>query len=445
MGFTASDIADAFETKRRKRHADLEEWVTENPQWWAVGLATVGATSMDFLGGWVDALRLGEGAAESWETGSLRPVATDGLRVLTLLTPVTGAVRGAAAQAVRQSLLVRGLRLAARPKGLTGPCTFQAANNVARLAKGRDLFVTLKQMARAKGKNLSTLGKDGGKYRLGAWFDELLPVIRDAGIKASQVVGVNTIRGVVELTQRVRGVVVFAFKVQVRTPDGGTRVIHHTVLAWRGLGGRVKFADYGGKVFDTLEALIARWGKPIEDVALSTRKLPGGGFAPPATVIGTPRIDSHALVRATDAVVELFSLVGVPTLLSNAEVIETAEDGADIGIPVQVVASSIPGQQDLAPAEVVEESLENFTRRKDGRPPKATPPSASGDIPRSDWLTGVQFRLNHLGYCAGPVDGIMGTRTERAVRAFQKGHPPLKVDGIPGPRTQARLAEVCGY
>ena len=55
-------------------------------------------------------------------------------------------------------------------------------------------------------------------------------------------------------------------------------------------------------------------------------------------------------------------------------------------------------------------------------------------------LTGVQARLNNLGYDCGPVDGVNGPRTQAAVKAFQKDHN-LVVDGIAGPQTQAALKD----
>jgi hypothetical protein len=61
------------------------------------------------------------------------------------------------------------------------------------------------------------------------------------------------------------------------------------------------------------------------------------------------------------------------------------------------------------------------------------------DHPLED-LRGVQQRLKELGYDCGPTDGVMGPRTERAVRAFQEDHPPLVVDGIPGRLTRRELA-----
>lgn len=59
-------------------------------------------------------------------------------------------------------------------------------------------------------------------------------------------------------------------------------------------------------------------------------------------------------------------------------------------------------------------------------------------------VSGVQGRLNNLGYASGPVDGIAGPITEDAVRAFQADYPPLEVDGIIGPKTRGKLKEVYG-
>lgn len=58
-------------------------------------------------------------------------------------------------------------------------------------------------------------------------------------------------------------------------------------------------------------------------------------------------------------------------------------------------------------------------------------------------LTGKQARLNNLGFDCGVVDGINGPKTQRAVRAFQEAYG-LKVDGVAGSQTQAKLQEVHG-
>ena len=52
----------------------------------------------------------------------------------------------------------------------------------------------------------------------------------------------------------------------------------------------------------------------------------------------------------------------------------------------------------------------------------------------------LQEQLNKLGYKAGAVDGIFGSRTESAVKAFQRANG-LAVDGIVGPKTRKELNE----
>lgn len=51
----------------------------------------------------------------------------------------------------------------------------------------------------------------------------------------------------------------------------------------------------------------------------------------------------------------------------------------------------------------------------------------------------VQHLLAYLGYYATEVDGIAGTQTGAAIRAFQKAFGDLAVDGIAGEKTQQAL------
>jgi len=69
---------------------------------------------------------------------------------------------------------------------------------------------------------------------------------------------------------------------------------------------------------------------------------------------------------------------------------------------------------------------------------------ARSGLERFNHLRGVQRRLNMLGYNAGAVDGSMGPKTEHAVLNFQADNAPLKVDGLPGPRTQRALRDKVG-
>jgi N-acetylmuramoyl-L-alanine amidase len=56
-------------------------------------------------------------------------------------------------------------------------------------------------------------------------------------------------------------------------------------------------------------------------------------------------------------------------------------------------------------------------------------------------ITGVQVRLNQLGYGSGEVDGILGPRTRAALAAFQSRNG-LEATGQPAPETTAKLKEL---
>jgi len=51
----------------------------------------------------------------------------------------------------------------------------------------------------------------------------------------------------------------------------------------------------------------------------------------------------------------------------------------------------------------------------------------------------IQKRLKELGFDPGPIDGLPGRRTTAGIKAFQRAHPPLTVDGIVGPKTTTVL------
>ncbi len=66
-----------------------------------------------------------------------------------------------------------------------------------------------------------------------------------------------------------------------------------------------------------------------------------------------------------------------------------------------------------------------------------------GHLDPVDEITGIQARLNNLGFPCVDVDGILDPRTKAAVKVFQEKYG-LAVDGISGPQTQAKLQEVHG-
>jgi soluble lytic murein transglycosylase-like protein len=65
----------------------------------------------------------------------------------------------------------------------------------------------------------------------------------------------------------------------------------------------------------------------------------------------------------------------------------------------------------------------------------ALAPAAVGLNPQ---VAGLQIALRQHGLYRGPIDGLQGPKTARAVRAFQRRHR-LTADGLAGPRTRAAL------
>ncbi|WEK48510.1 MAG: peptidoglycan-binding protein [Candidatus Kaistia colombiensis] len=64
----------------------------------------------------------------------------------------------------------------------------------------------------------------------------------------------------------------------------------------------------------------------------------------------------------------------------------------------------------------------------------------AGDV--GDEVRALQADLVRAGIWEGPADGVFGTATEKAVRAFQAAHPNLTVDGVVGPATRAQIARL---
>lgn len=92
--------------------------------------------------------------------------------------------------------------------------------------------------------------------------------------------------------------------------------------------------------------------------------------------------------------------------------------GAENAAPAQEAAAET-AQETAAPAETAAYSV-----------------LSSGS--KGEEVRRLQERLTELGYEPGAADGIYGSGTKKAVRAFQKANG-LKTDGTAGPQTQAAL------
>lgn len=74
-----------------------------------------------------------------------------------------------------------------------------------------------------------------------------------------------------------------------------------------------------------------------------------------------------------------------------------------------------------------------------------------GHLDPIDTAKGQQQRLVNLGHYRGKIDGMVGVETRKAITSFQEfenfqaGQQVLKVDGILGPKTRAKLQERHGY
>ena len=195
----------------------------------------------------------------------------------------------------------------------------------------------------------------------------------------------------------------------------------------------MRFADYGGEYFTSLTDLCRRWGTVNSPIELFQDGI------------------SAAIANGAQLTGELATKLakGTVIVMEGLEAIQTRENGVEMAVPAVFVASSAPALDDPAETPVIKGAFEAYKARIRGKPVTtlSEPAKSSGKkkAPRADWLTGVQFRLNALGFGCGKIDGIMGPRTRKAVIAFQRAYPPLGADGIPGPQTQAKLAQLCGY
>lgn len=419
-----SEYADWWDKQKRETEKILGEWVEDNPQWWAVAVATGVQTSMDLGAGFVDVLRFGEGAAE----GGLAGVGKDALRLLAILGPL-----GKAGGMLSRLAHLKRIRLAVQVQGVNGPCTFQAVNNAMSITKGKNYFITLKDMADAVGRPINTIAKDANGVRdLGAHVVQALDFLVSQGVKLKRLMQPRTVQEVVQAARAENGVTIFA--IRCKTVSG--ELIEHSVIAVRDALGRVRFADYGGRYHATLEGLVNNLGYGAVDKA-------GVGLMQGQAIGAVNGMGFTSFMERG-----MVLLKGAAVVIEGMTAIETI-NGIDLAVPVVVAATSLPTKSDPAPPEVVKGSFNAFKERKQGRTvirlPEMVIKAGGKSAPKAEWLTGVQFRLNALGFGAGPVDGIKGPKTTKAVKTFQKTYPPLKIDGIPGPKTQEKLVEICGF
>lgn len=82
--------------------------------------------------------------------------------------------------------------------------------------------------------------------------------------------------------------------------------------------------------------------------------------------------------------------------------------------------------------------VETGTTTAAAPPPPAPPPAAARQMSQREQTRAVQQALDAAGYDAGPADGIMGSRTREAIRAYQRANA-MPVTGELSPQLLAGL------
>jgi hypothetical protein len=161
-----------------------------------------------------------------------------------------------------------------------------------------------------------------------------------------------------------------------------------------------------------------------------------------------PELEAEQFDRATDCLHQ-FKLNQSRTLL---RVVICEPENRPVSASYSIVADGLrrTGEtgtdgliQEVIPCHLEQASLEVVIRR-DGAPAIMRHWTLKlGHLDPVEELSGIQARLNNLGYEAGSVNGLPGPRTEAAIRRFQEW-AGLKVDGSAGENTQRALGATHG-
>jgi hypothetical protein len=249
--------------------------------------------------------------------------------------------------------------------------------------------------------------------RTGISLSKLADVLRQLGAKVNSIHGVSSIDDVARVMQGSDvGIIHIKWFNTIKSKES-----QHAIHVFIDHLGKLRISDRTGHVVSSLQEL--------------GRLVPAyGGIENAVVHEGVPAL----LVRGLK-VLEIIDRVGFAEffLALTPQIIVNA-DQADPEIVVQSVEAKIMRDETktvpakLPPAPVTAKTVKKLK-------PK---------VPPVEYLTGVKFRLNHLGYAAGPPIHLYDEKCKRAIRAFQRDYR-LLVDAIPGPQTQGKLRQVCGY
>jgi hypothetical protein len=406
---SGSDFADWWNDKVVKNEPSLTKWIRENP-----GLASIIFTPavpgmISSVDSFIEVARIGEGfgAAASDEATALdmvKGVGSDLMRGLTVI-PFFRAP-GMAIKVGLQQVAVRAPLF----KGLQGGICAEIAGVQAARRSGQKLFLKLDDLLRLTGgKGLKDLTK-------GTDFIDLSIALKRLGIPHT---GIHPpFSSFDDMAKAISGSEVIIFGVRWTRKVGGKVVQEeHALHAFRDHAGRFRIGDREGPVASSLQEL--------------------GKLIPAYEGI------ENAVIHPT----------GLMLKIKGLQILEII-DKVGFGVLMVPLMPRVVVNADQTTPEMVTQSVEAKIERDERKKIPPTVPAApvkastakplKPAVPRADWLTGVKFRLNHLGYGAGPPVHVFDERCKAAIRQFQKDYN-LQVDGIPGPQTQAKLKAVCKY
>lgn len=238
---SASDIADRFDQHHAESTQFLLEWVGSNPSTGKVIAAATLATCMDVGKGFVDVLRLGEGAAQ----GTVKGFLIDGLRLVSLAGPI-----GRAAKIAGTARNARIARLIADPGGPR--CSWINAAKAMRHS-GQKLFASVDDLAQSVGIPL--------KNMKGVHLSEIVDALRQIGAKVGNVIDLPSFDLLRRLVPRDGGVVL----VGLRAFKNGKKLdAGHAVYAFRDAFGRLRFMDRSGHVFSSIDDLAKAYSAKVD-------------------------------------------------------------------------------------------------------------------------------------------------------------------------------------
>jgi len=363
-------------------------------------LAKVAMHPADSVRGFADMFRFGAGLAETIDTGSPEPVIRDVVRGANIVALLYGAKNMAAA---RVRLAAGGQEAALLCDVPGGACAPMSATFALRKS-GVAPRINVADLVRANGGDPAVVGD----FKLG--LDGVESALKTLKLPHRILKNPTSMAELEEIVRAQKESAVFGVKIT----SGPLKDARHAMVAF--------IEDGQFKIWD-------RTGNVVSSLAELEKRVPGYKGLATATPTGADRplivIDSLSVAKSS-------AQLGLLTLKMSTMLAVSRQDGDP---------------------QMVAEGVEASYQRADGTIPEKVPqvPIIGGPIiirrhvaPRSDWLTGVKYRLNHLGYGAGRVVHLYDDRCKAAIRAFQHDYR-LKVDAIPGPQTQGRLVQVCGY